>query len=119
MWFAGAAIRGSKWGDHRGEDLQSDRVVIAAEDVAAIAMLFDPSEHQFDLPPAFLEGGDLNCGAGKIVGAERQHAAVLAPDLDAAQRDRQPGVALAGEHDLVIGDDLEAIAQTSIHISAI
>jgi hypothetical protein len=27
--------------------------------------------------------------------------------------------ALAGEHDLVIGDDLEAIAQTPVHISAI
>jgi hypothetical protein len=71
------------------------------------------------ISPAFVEGSDLNCGAGKIVGEERHHAAVLAPDLDTAQRDRQPGVALAGEHDLVIGDDLEAIAQTPVHISAI
>src|ERR1700726_4038570 len=97
-------------GDHRGEDLQPDGILAGAEEFADIEMLFDPSEQQFDLPSAFVEGGDLNCRAGKIVGEERHHTAVLAPDLDTAQRDRQPGVALAGEHDLVIGDDLEAIA---------
>ena len=30
-------------GDHRGEDLRADRVVIAAEEVADIEMLFDLS----------------------------------------------------------------------------
>src|ERR1035437_1082676 len=97
-------------GDHRGEDLQTDGILVGAEELADIEMLFDPPEQQLDLPAALVEGGDLDCGASKIVGEECHHSAVLAPDLDAPERDRKPGVALAGENDLVIGDDLEAVA---------
>ncbi len=75
-------------------------------------MLLDPTEQQFYLPAALIERGDLDCGAIEIVGEKGDHAALTAPDLDPAQRDRQPRIALAGELDFVVGEDLEAIAVT-------
>ena len=42
--------------------------------------------------------------------------AFVAFDLDASQRDRQLGIALAGEHDVGIGDDSESIAYLLAHI---
>src|SRR6202022_746934 len=96
-------------GDHSGEDLQTDGILVGAEELADIEMLFDPSEQQLDLPADLIERGDLDRRAFEIVGEERHHACLLAPYLDAPERDRKPGVAFAGEHDLVIGEDFEAI----------
>src|SRR5207302_7932166 len=37
-------------GDHRGKDLEADRVVVIAEKAADAQMLFDPAKQQLDLP---------------------------------------------------------------------
>ena len=50
-------------GDHRGEDLEADRVVVVAEKAADAQMLFDPAKQQFDLPSGLVEGGDVDRGA--------------------------------------------------------
>jgi hypothetical protein len=34
-------------GDHRGEDLEADRVVVVAEKAADVEMLFDPAKQRF------------------------------------------------------------------------
>ena len=70
-------------GDHRSKDLQANRVVVDAQELANVEMLLDPAEQQFDLPTAFVEGGDFDCRSGKIVGEERYHPANVAPELDA------------------------------------
>src|ERR1700690_1576854 len=69
-------------GNHGSQNLQSDRVVVGAEELANVEMLLDPAEQQFDLPAAFVEGCDLDGRAGKIVGEKCNHAAGLAPELD-------------------------------------
>ena len=97
-------------GDHGGEDLQADGVVVGAEELADIEMLLDPAEQQFDLPAALVESGDLDRRRSQIVGDESEASARVAPDADEAQRDRQLGIALAGEYDLAIVEDAEAIA---------
>src|SRR6187455_99476 len=102
-------------GDHRGEDLQTNRVVAVAEEPADSEMLLDPAEQQFDLPAALVERGDLDCGALEIIGQQRDPAAAVALDLDASQRDRQAGVAFADEPDLGIIDDGEAVADAVAH----
>ncbi len=103
-------------GDHRGDDLQADGVVVVADELVKIEMLLDPAEQQFDLPAALVESRNLDCGAFEIIGDESYCSAFVTPDLDASQRDRQAGIALAGEHDIGIGDDSEAVADGLTHI---
>jgi hypothetical protein len=97
-------------GDHCGEHLQPDCVVVLTKELADVEMLFDPAEQQFDLPAGFVERGDLDRGAGEIVGEKHDDASVVPPELDAAKWDRQSCMALADELDLMVGDDLEAVA---------
>src|SRR6202011_414401 len=97
-------------GDYRRDDLQTNGVVVPAHELAKIEMLFDPTEQKFDLPATFVERGNLDCRAFEIVGDESDFPAFVAFDLDASQRDRQLGIALAGEHHVGIGDDSEAVA---------
>ena len=97
-------------GNHCSKDLQADCIIVVAKEVADIEVLLDPAKQQFNLPTALVESGDLDCGAGKIVGEESNDAAGIPPELDAPQRYRQSRVALASELDLVVGDDLEAVA---------
>lgn len=67
-------------GDHRGEELQADRIVVVSEKLAYLQMLFDPAKQQFDPPAALVKRGDFDSGAGKIIGHEG--------DRGAADRDR-------------------------------
>src|ERR1700688_718802 len=97
-------------GNHRGEDLQADGVVVFAHELAKIEMLLDPAEQEFDLPAALIESCNLDCRAFEIIGDESDHSAFVTPDLDASQWDRQTGIALAGERYIGIGDDSEAVA---------
>src|SRR5258708_29580648 len=53
-------------GDHRGDDLQADGVVVVADELAKIEMLLDPAEQEFDLPAALVEGRNLDCPAVEI-----------------------------------------------------
>src|SRR5882724_10009699 len=109
-------------GDHRGDDLQADSVAVVADELTKIEMLLDPAEQQFNLPAPLVEGRNLDCGAFEIVGDEGDGPALITFDLDASQRDRQLGIALAGEHDIIIGDDSEAVAyglaQAGVHLDA-
>src|ERR1700730_15153706 len=73
-------------------------------------MLLDPAKQEFDLPAALVESRDFDCRAFEIIGDERDHSAFVPPDLDASQRDRQLGIALAGEDDIGIGNDSESVA---------
>src|SRR6516165_2779169 len=102
-------------GNHCGEDLQLNGVVVVAKKLADIEMLLDPAEQQFDLPAHLVERRDLNRGPRKIVGDESDGSTGLALDANAPQRHRQPGVPLADEDDLVIADDLETIALALAH----
>src|SRR4030081_2954949 len=97
-------------GDHRSDDLQANRVVVLAHELAKVEMLLDPAEQEFDLPAALVEGRNLDCRAFEIVGDESNRPAFVALHLDASQWDRQLGIAFAGEHDVGIGDDSEAVA---------
>src|SRR6267143_3625545 len=103
-------------GDHRGDDLQADSVAVVADELTKIEMLLDPAEQQFNLPAPLVEGRNLDCGAFEIVGDEGDGPALITFDLDASQRDRQLGIALAGEHDIIIGDDSEAVAYDLAHV---
>src|SRR3977135_3017069 len=105
-------------GDHRGDDLQADSVAVVADELTKIEMLLDPAEQQFNLPAPLVEGRNLDCGAFEIVGDEGDGPALITFDLDASQRDRQLGIALAGEHDIIIGDDSEAVAYDLAHVPA-
>ncbi len=77
-------------GDHRGEDLQSNGGLVGAEERADIEMLLDPAEQKFDLPAAFVEGGDLDRRPLEIVGEESDRSTLVALDANTSQRDRQP-----------------------------
>jgi hypothetical protein len=44
-------------GDHRGDDLQANGVVIGAEEFADIEMLLNPAEQELDLPACLVEVG--------------------------------------------------------------
>jgi hypothetical protein len=95
-----------------GEDgtaSQADRVLGAAEELAKLQMLLDPAEQQFDLLAGFVKRGDLDRRAFQIIGNEGQFCAVIAPEADAAHRNRKPGIACADEINLGIIDDREAI----------
>src|SRR6266700_1518680 len=65
---------------------------------------------KFDLPAALIECRNLDCGAFEIIGDEGDHSALVTSDLDASQRDREAGIALAGKNDVGIADDVESIA---------
>src|SRR5437879_9067072 len=47
-------------GDHRGEDLQADSVVVGTEEFTDIEMLLDPAEQQFNLPAALVKRRNLD-----------------------------------------------------------
>src|SRR5258705_13084258 len=97
-------------GDHRGDDLQADSVAVVADELTKIEMLLDPAEQQFNLPAPLVNVRNLDCGAFEIVGDEGDGPALITLDLDASQRDRQLGIALAGEHDIIISDDNVVLA---------
>lgn len=65
------------------------------------------------MSPALVEGGDLDGRASKIVGQKRNHAAFVAPDLDASRQYRQSRIALVREFDLVIGDALPGTLESA------
>ena len=75
--------------DHRGEELQADRVIVISQEPADLEMLLDPTKQQLDLPAAFVERGDLNGGTFEIIGQEGDRVALLALDAQAPQPDRQ------------------------------
>src|SRR5713226_9157044 len=50
-------------GDHRGDDLQANGVVVSTHELAEVEMLLDPAEQEFNLPAALVEGRNLNCRA--------------------------------------------------------
>jgi len=50
-------------GNHRGDDLQADGIVIVADELAKIEMLLDPAKQEFDLPAALVESRDFDCRA--------------------------------------------------------
>src|SRR5258708_11488007 len=95
--------------DHGSDDLQADRVLGAAEELAKLQMLLDPAEQQFDLPAGFVKRGDLDRRAFQIVSDEGEFCAVIAPEADAAHRNRKPRIARADELHLGIVDDREAL----------
>ena len=72
-------------------------------------MLLDPAEQQFDLPAGFVKLGNIDRRTFQIVGDEGQFCAVVAPETDAAHRNRKPGIASADELHLGIVDNREAI----------
>jgi hypothetical protein len=47
-------------GDHRGDDLQLNGVLVVAEEPAQLKMLLDPAKQQLDLPTGLVEGSDLD-----------------------------------------------------------
>src|SRR5215467_3971776 len=100
--------------DHGGEDLQPDGIFVLAKEFADAQMLLDPTEQEFDLPAAFVEGSDLDGGASQVIGDERDRPTLVAPQPNAPQRNRQPSIAFARELDLGIVDDGEAIANDRV-----
>ena len=74
-------------GDHRGEQLQANGVVVVAEEFADFEVLLDPAEQQFDLPAALVERANRDGRAFEIVGQQRDLLAVFALEADAAQPD--------------------------------
>ena len=78
-------------------------------------VLFDPAKQKLDLPASLVEGGDCDGRARHVVGEERERLSVVA--LDAAQRDRQLGIALAGEGGLFVGKDGEPVAANHLEIA--
>jgi len=98
-----------KIGDHRGNDLQSNGVFVGAQELADVEMLFDPAEQQFNLPAALVKDRDFDGGSLAIVGDERETPTVVTLEPNASQRNRQSRVTFAGEHDLIVRDDREAL----------
>jgi hypothetical protein len=97
-------------GDHRGEELEADRVVVVAEKAADVKMLFDPAKQQLDLPPGLVEGGDVDGGALEVIGQQGDGFPVGSLDHEAAQSHRQGRIALAGEAHLGVVEHGEIIA---------
>src|SRR5437764_8401014 len=96
-------------GDHRGKDLEADRVVVVAEEAADAQMLFDPAKQQLDLPSGLVEGGDVDRGALEVIGQQGDGFAVGSLDHEPAQSDRQLRIALAGEAHLTVPEHGETI----------
>src|SRR5260221_8359942 len=104
-------------GDHPGDDLQADRVVVRAKEFADIEMLLYPAKQEFDLPAAFVERRDLDRRALDIIRDESDRATLVALDLDAPEFHWQSRIALADEHDVGIVDDPEAVADKLAYIA--
>jgi len=98
-------------GDHGGDDLEPDGVLVGAEEFADVEMLLDPAKQKLDLPSGFVEAGDLDSGAFEVIGDEGHGLAGVRLEANAAQRDIEFGIAFAGELDLGIVDDAEAVAE--------
>src|SRR5690348_16486580 len=64
-------------GDHGGEDLQPDGIVVFADELADVEMLLDPAEQKLDLPATLVESGDLDGTALKVVGEESDGSALV------------------------------------------
>jgi hypothetical protein len=69
-------------GDHRGEELEADGIVVVCEELTDFEMLFDPAEQEFDLPASFVERGDVVGGTLHVVG-EKDDGVVGALAFDA------------------------------------
>src|SRR3974390_799189 len=82
-------------------------------------MLLNPAEQQFYLPAALVEGRNLDRGAGEVIGDESDRPTLVAFDPNTSQRDRQPRVSLAGERDLCVVDDPEAVTDDFAEITAL
>ena len=99
-------------------DLRLHRVLAVADETFDAQMLLDPLEEQFDLPAAFVERGDSQCGQGGIVGQEHQRLAGLRIfETDAPQL---LGIILRDvvsiQDDALIADDACAsVCRTRIH----
>src|ERR1700720_1001125 len=106
-------------GDHCGEDLQANSVLVGAEERADIEMLLDPAKQQFDLPAALVQGRDLDRRPLEIIGDERDRSTLVALDANTSQRNRQPRGALAGKRDLGVVDDPEAVTDDFTNIAAL
>jgi hypothetical protein len=52
-------------GDHRGKDLEADRVVVVAKKAADVEVLFDPAKQELDLPSGLVEGGDVEAARSR------------------------------------------------------
>src|SRR5262245_65992637 len=72
-------------------------------------MLLDPAEQEFDLPAHFVEAGNLDGGAGQIVGEKGEDGTIVALHPYATHRDRKLGITLACEPHLSIIDDRKPI----------
>src|SRR5580658_1476744 len=101
--------------NHCRQDLQANGVVVVAEEIPNVEMLLDPAKQQLDLPAGLIERGYLHRGAVHVVGDEGDYTALIALDANAAQRDGQLGISLAGEHDFGIVDDGEAVTDALFH----
>src|SRR5712671_5178441 len=98
-------------GDHCGEELQPDCIIIVSEELADLEVLLDPAEQEFDLPAAFVERGDGDGGALHVVGQQCDGViVVVTPEAHAAQPDRQFGIAFAGKPHLGIFENGAAVA---------
>ncbi len=82
---------------------------------ADVEMLFDPAKQQLDLPPGFVEGGDVDGGALQVIGQQGDGFAVGSLDHEAAQPHRQCRIALAGEAHLSVAEHGETIALRPPH----
>lgn len=101
-------------GDHRGEELEADGIVVVAEELADLQMLLDPTEQELDLPAAFVEGGDLGGRAHEVVCEKRDRVAAVTLHDQPPQPERQLGISLAGKAHLGIFGDDEAVASRSL-----
>lgn len=95
-------------------DLRFHRILAVADETFDTQMLLDPLEEQLDLPAAFVQRGNRQCGQGCVVGQEHQRLAGFRVfEADAPQLF---GIVLRDvetvEHDALIADD----AGTSIDL---
>src|SRR5260370_2438443 len=72
-------------GDHRGDDLQADSIVVVADELAKVEMLLDPAEQQFDLPAALVKSRDLDCCTFEIIVGNSDQSAFVTPDFDSSK----------------------------------
>src|SRR6266446_9064860 len=91
--------------NHGGKDLQTNGVFGTAKETADFEMLLDPPEQQLDLPAFAIERGDTPGRALQIVAQDGEQTTILAPQHDAAQRDRQAQALLRGQFDHAVAFD--------------
>ena len=106
-------------GDHGGEDLQANGGLVGAEERADIKMLLDPAEQELDLPTALVVAAISTAVRLRSLVMRVDGCTLVALDANSSQRDRQPRVALAGERDLCVVDDPEAVTDAFAHIAAL